>query len=738
MSTPKKHHIAARMGHWSATHRKTAIFGWLGFVIVAFAIGTFVVTQQQIVYETSQPGESGRAEKILYEDFKQPAGESILIQHPELRATSPAFQAVVRDVVSRVDDVDVVAKVESPLDAENSGQVSDDRHAVLVELEIAGESDKAIDKIDPVVAQVKEVQSANPDFYVGSVGVSTEKDVQEAFFEDLAKAGLISIPITLIILIVAFGALVAAGIPLLLGITAILATMGLISIWSQWLPMEEAVGAMVLLIGLAVGVDYSMFYLKREREERAKGRSEKAALEAAAATSGRSVLISGLTVLVAMSGMFLTGDATFASFGIATMTVVAIAMLGSLTVLPAVLSKLGDKVDRGRVPFVHRLSRKGGEGRIWGAIIDRVLKRPVISVVLSAGLLIALAIPAIQLRTAQPSFDTFPQNLLTTYNRLKEAFPGTEISAAVVVKAPNVEAPEVQEAIGQLEWRAIDSGVMNDPIDVDVNAAKTVATVAIPIEGDGTDATSKLALTTLRDEIVPVTVGTLAGAEVGVTGTTAQSEDFNAQMSTAAPLVFAFVLIFAFLLMLVSFRSIVIATKAVLLNLLSVGAAYGILVLVFQHGYGKQLLGFEVTGGIDPFLPVLLFVILFGLSMDYHVFILSRIREGYDSGMPTEAAISHGIKSTAGVVTSAAIVMVAVFSVFGALQAMIFKQFGVGLASAILIDATIVRAVLLPSTMKLLGDWNWYLPKWLEWLPHFEHGEKLDPVEAPAVPTPTA
>ena len=245
--------------------------------------------------------------------------------------------------------------------------------------------------------------------------------------------------------------------------------MGLVSLWSQWLPMEEAVGAMVLLIGLAVGVDYSMFYLKREREERAKGRSEEAALEAAAATSGRSVLISGLTVLVAMSGMFLTGDASFASFGIATMTVVAVAMLGSLTVLPAVLSKLGDKVDRGRVPFVHRLSRKDGEGRIWGAIINRVLKRPVLSVVLSAGLLIALAIPAFQLRTAQPSFDTFPQNLLTTYNRMKEAFPGTEISAAVVVKAPNVEAPAVQEAIGQLQWRAIDSGVMNDPIDVDVN-----------------------------------------------------------------------------------------------------------------------------------------------------------------------------------------------------------------------------------------------------------------------------
>jgi uncharacterized membrane protein YdfJ with MMPL/SSD domain len=736
VSTPQKHHLAARMGHWSARHRKKAIFGWFAFVIVAFALGNFVFTQKSIVYETSQPGESGRAEKILYEEFKQPAGETILVQHPELKASNPQFQTTVRDVITQVGALEAIAKVESPFDEENTGAISDDQRSVLIAFELKGESDKAVDIIEPVTAEVAKVQDAHPGFYIGGIGVSTDKAVTDAFLEDLAKAGLYSVPLTLAILIVAFGALVAAGIPLLLGLTAVFATLGLVAVWSQVLPMEEAVGAMILLIGLAVGVDYSMFYLKREREERAKGRSEEAALEAAAATSGRSVLISGLTVLVAMAGMFLTGDAAFASFGVATMTVVAVAMLGSLTVLPALLSKLGDNVNRGRVPFVHRLRRDDGEGRIWGAIISRVLKRPVVSVVLAGGLLIALAVPAYQLRTAQPSFDTFPQNLLVTYNRMKEAFPGTEIGASVVIKAPNVEAPEVKEAIGQLEWRAIDSGVMNDPIDVDVNATKTVANVYIPVEGNGTDATSKQALTALREEIIPPTVGTLAGAEVAVTGTTAQSEDFNAQMSTAAPLVFGFVLLFAFGLMLVSFRSIVIAAKAVLLNLLSVGAAYGILVLVFQHGYGKQVLGFEFTGGIDPFLPILLFVILFGLSMDYHVFILSRIREGYDSGMGTEQAISHGIKSTAGVVTSAAIVMVGVFAIFGALQAMIFKQFGVGLASAILIDATIVRAILLPASMKLLGDWNWYLPKWLEWLPHFEHGEKLEPVEAPAVTSP--
>ena len=729
--------IAARMARWSAHHRKKAILGWLAVSIALFAI-SIVSPAKQIVFETSGPGESGRADTIIYNDFKQPAGESVLVQSESLTADDPAFRTTIRAVIAGVSKLDAVAKVESPLDAENSGQVSDDRKSVLVPMEIRGPSDDAADKIDPVVARVKELQQAHPEFYIGSFGESTGKAVQTAFFDDLKKAGLFSLPLTLAILLVAFGAVVAAGIPLLLGLTAVLAAMGLVAIISQVLPMDQSVPAIILLIGLAVGVDYTMFYLKREREERAAGRSEEAALEAAAATSGRSVLISGLTVLVAMAGMFFTADPTFASFGVAAMTVVAVAMLGSLTVLPAVLSKLGDKVDRLRVPFIHRLRRKDGEGQIWVAIIDRVLRHPVASVVVAGGLLVAIAVPAYQLKTAQPSIDTYPQKFLGTYNRLKVAFPGTENAAQVVIKAPNVETTAVKEAIGQLKWRAIDSGIMNEPIDVDVNSAKTVAVINVPIEGTGTDATSNKALATLREEIIPPTLGTVPDGEVAVTGNTAYAKDFGAQMKTVAPLVFGFVLLFAFSLMLLSFRSIVIATKAVLLNLLSVGAAYGVLVMVFQHGWGKGLLGFEFTGGIDPFLPILLFVILFGLSMDYHVFILSRNREGYDKGMGTDEAIAHGIKSTAGVVSSAAIVMVGVFSIFGALQAMIFKQFGVGLAAAILIDATIIRAILLPASMKLLGEWNWYLPKWLEWIPRIEHEGKVEPAEAPPMPTPAA
>ena len=677
------------------------------------------------------PGESGRMDAILDEGFKQPAGESVLIQSPSLRIGSPSFDSAVEDVVARVSKVTVVQNVRSPLTAGNADQIADDGRSALVAFDIRGDKDEASDKIDPVLDAVAATQHAHPGFFIGEFGpASAEKGVMTAYGEDLGKAGLLSLPITLIILVLAFGALVAAGIPLLLGLTAVFATFGLIALPSSLLPVADQAYAMVLLIGLAVGVDYSMFYLKRERQERAAGRSERAALESAAATSGRSVLVSGLTVMVAMAGMFLTGNATFSSLAVATILVVAVAVLGSLTVLPALLSKLGDNVDRARVPLVGRLRRDDGEGRIWDAIVDRVLRRPVLSAVLSGGLLLALAAPALQLRIASPGPDSYPSSLevVETYNRMQQAFPGTALPANVVVKAPNVNAPHVRAAVDQLEERALASGRMYEPITVAVSDDATVANITVPIAGKGTDAASDASLRLLRDSIVPETVGALPNAEAGVTGLTASWKDQADEIKSMLPPVVAFVLLFAFGLMLVAFRSVVVAGKAILLNLLSVAAAYGVLVLVFQHGIGKGLLGFSSTDGIDPVVPLLLFVVLFGLSMDYHVFILSRIRETFARGATMDDAVAHGIKSTAGVVTSAAAVMVLVFAVFGTLSMLFFKQFGVGLAVAILIDATIVRAVLLPATMKLLGDWNWYLPSWLQWLPRLEHHT---PVAAP-------
>ncbi len=716
-TTHPHRNLAARMGRWSADHWKTATFGWLAFVVVAFGLGA--AGTKSIDPNTAGPRESGRMDRILDAGFKRPAGESVLIQSRSLNTTDPAFTAAVGDVVSRVSKLAAVQNV-------RTGQISRDGRSALVEFEIRGPADEAATKIDPVLAQVDAAQKAHPQLFIGAFGdASAVKAIETAFAEDLGKAGLLSLPITLIILVIAFGALVAAGIPLLLALTAVFATFGLVGGLSHVVPMANEASAIVLLIGLAVGVDYSLFYLKREREERAAGRSERAALEAAAATSGRSVLISGLTVITAMAGMFLTGDPTFESFAIATIGVVAIAMLGSLTVLPALLSRLGDNVDRVRIPLVGRLRRDDGEGRIWGAIVNGVLRRPLLSVVLAGGLLVALAIPALQLRMVKTGPDTFPQKLpaVQTYNRMQQAFPGSALPANVVVKAENVTTPEMQAAIERLRQRALASGRMHEPITVDVNEGGTVANIVVPIDGKGTDAASNASLSVLRDEIVPTTVGALPDAEAGVTGATAQWKDSSDEMTSTLPLVVGFVLVFAFALMLFAFRSPVIAAKAILLNLLSVAAAYGVLVLVFQHGFGKELLGFSSTAGIDPVVPLLLFVILFGLSMDYHVFLLSRIREAVQRGMSTDEAVAHGIKSTAGVVTSAAIVMVGVFAVFATLSMLMFKQFGVGLATAILLDATIVRGVLLPATMKLLGDWNWYLPSWLQWLPHFDLSE---------------
>ena len=711
--------LAARMGRWSAAHWKTATFGWLALVFVAFGIGGAIGTKT-LDPNTAGPGESGRMDKILEAGFKQPAHEAVLIQSSSLQASDPAFEAAITDVVEAVSRLEVVQHVRSPLSAGNGGQIAKDGRAALVEFDIRGDKDLAVDKIRPVLDRVDEAQKAHPGLFIGEFGdASAVAGLNTAMASDLEKAGLFSLPITLVILVAAFGALVAAGIPLLLGLTAVFGTFGLVALPSHLLPIAPEASAMVLLIGLAVGVDYSMFYLRRAREERAAGRSERAAIEAAAATSGHSVLVAGFTVIAAMAGMFLTGDGTFASFGVATILVVAMAMVGSLTVLPALLSRLGGKVDRLHVPLVGRLRRDDGEGRIWGAIVDRVLRRPVVSVVVAGGLLVALAVPALQLRMVQSGPETFPQSLpvVKAYNRMTDAFPGTGLPAHVVVKTADVNAPAVREAIDRLKRQSLASGRVHEPVTVDVNEDATVVNITLPIDGTGTDSASIAALGTLRDEVVPQTVGALPGATSGVTGVPAQWKDSRDHMKSTLPVVVAFVLVFAFGLMLVAFRSIVVAAKAIVLNLLSVAAAYGVLVIVFQHGFAQGLLGFGTTSGIDPVVPLLLFVILFGLSMDYHVLVLSRIRETYDRGASMDEAISYGIKRTAGVVTSAAIVMVAVFSIFAVLSMLMFKQFGVGLATAILIDATVVRGVLLPASMKLLGEWNWYLPAWLQWLP---------------------
>ena len=436
--------------------------------------------------------------------------------------------------------------------------------------------------------------------------------------------------------------------------------------------------------------------------------------------------------MIAMAGMLLTGNAIFTSIAVGAMLMVAVAVIGSLSILPALLSKLGDRGNKGRIPLLARRGYR--ESRIWGYVLDRVVRRPWLSALVSGGVLFLLAIPALQLHTQLPSFTDLPRSIgiVRTYEAIQKAFPGAQTPAQVVVHASDVTDPQVQRGIAGLKREALATGQMSSPIETKINPSKTVEVVSIPLQGNGDNGASVAALQTLRNDVIPATIGSVPGVVAPVTGETAGTHDFNNQMKSHAPIVFAFVLALCFVLLLVTFRSIVIPIKAVLLNLLSVGAAYGLLVLVFQHTWAEGLLGFHSNGAIASWLPLFMFVILFGLSMDYHVFILSRIREAYDRGMSTEDAIEHGIKTTAGTVTSAALVMVGVFSIFATLPILDMKEMGIGLATAVLLDATIVRGVLLPATMKLLGDWNWYLPSWLHWLPKLEHHSLPAPEPVPA------
>jgi uncharacterized membrane protein YdfJ with MMPL/SSD domain len=710
--------LTARAARWSAAHRWTAVVGWLTFVFVTFAIGSVVgtVTMTSADYAI---GDSGKADRVLAREFPDTrSSEEVLIQRSDGRFARPELAAVVGDLVTRLSRARWVTSIRSPLDAGNGGQISKDGRSALVTFQITGNPDSAQDRVDPALAATAAVQRAHPDLFIGEVGDgSANKAVTKRVADDFRRAEFTSLPVTLAILVLAFGALVAAGVPLLLGITAVAAALGLTALFSHLLHVDDSINSVILLIGLAVGVDYSLFYLRRDREERARGHSPADALQIAAATSGRAVLVSGLTVMAAMCGMFLMGSRVFVSFAVGTVLVVAIAIVGSLTVLPAVLSKLGDGVDRGRLPFLRRT----GDGRslFWVAIVDRVLRRPLLWGGLAAALLVALAIPAFRLHTVNSGVQGLPRDLpvMRVYDRAVRAFPGEPLPAIVVVSARDVTAPNVAAGIAALRHGALATGRMREPIAVDVSASHRTARVRIPLAGKGTDAASNAALELLRRSVIPATIGRVPGVEVHTTGLTADSRDFNDSMKSHAPYVFAFVFTLAFILLLVTFRSVVIPLKAILLNMLSVAAAYGVLVLVFQDGRLESLLGFHSIGGVTSWLPMFLFVILFGLSMDYHVLILSRVRECYDAGMSTERAVAHGIGATASVVTSAAIVMVGVFAIFATLGLIDLKMMGIGLAVAVFLDATIVRAVLLPATMKLLGDWNWYLPRWLEWLP---------------------
>jgi len=709
MSNTSHGPIVERVAGWSARHRKTAVFGWLLLVVAAVVVGQRLGTHQLNSYD---PGQAGRAERVLnLPVVQQPDGESVLIQGRSTRQTyqsDPEIRDAVRQVVAALRAVPHSATdIASPLTT--PGLVSG--RSALVTFNVAGNPNNDDQTVVPAANAVAAVAARHPGLTIEEAGGATlDRATGSLTSQDFRKAEITSIPVSLVLLLIVFGGLIAAGIPLLLAGTAVISAISLLAIPSRWLPIGGTTSSIVLLVGMAVGIDYSLFYLRRTREERAAGHDTAEALRIAARTSGRAIVVSGLTVMIALAGLFLTGIDVFSGIAIGTILVVGVAVLGSLTFLPGILSMLRSGTDRGRIPFLGRRRTAARESRFWGALARAVVRRPLAWGGLAAAALIALAAPALSLHLEDPGIHDVTVNVpvVRALIDISDAFPGGPTPAEVVVTGSDLGGAQVKAAVAALHAEvAATHGAIREPITTAMFGHDQVLIVSVPLAGGGTDAASNHALATLRDQVLPATLGHVHGISYAVAGITAGNHDFDAQLAKTVPWVFAFVLGLAFLLLWRTFRSAYIPALSIGLNLLSVGAAYGLMVWIFQDGHLQGLLGFTAYGGITTWLPLFMFVLLFGLSMDYHVFILSRIRELWQGGASAKNAVTGGIARSAGVVTSAAVIMVAVFSIFATLSLIEFKVFGVGMAAAIFIDATVVRGVLLPAGLALLGDRAW-------------------------------
>jgi RND superfamily putative drug exporter len=732
-----KRPMTVRIARWSAEHPWRAMAMWIVFVAVCF-VGGNAAGLQEMNDEDMRIGEMGRAQAIISSgDFDHPAVENVLITASSGALNKAAADAAATDAAARLRTTPGVAAVGQPVP-------SRDGTALLVPITMSGERQNASDRVQPLRDATAAVQAAHPQLRIEQVGgPSIGKALDETLGKDFKRAELLSLPVTLAILIIAFGALIAAGVPVLLALSSVGAAMGLSTIASHLVPANDSTASVILLIGMAVGVDYSLFYVRREREERAKmgarGGSHLAAVEIAAETSGHAVVVSGVAVVISMAGLFLANDAIFASLAVGSILVVAVAVIGSLTVLPALLAKLGRWIDKPRVPLLWRLTaqRTGPDGepvapRFWPAVLRPALRHPRTTLAVSVGLLLALAAPALGMKLKFPGPEDLPRTtaVMQAYDRLTTAFPSTGTSHTVAVRAAAGQTDAVKAALTDLAGRAA-ANPLFAPIEangaqIEVSADGRVAILEIATPYTTRTEEAKRSLETLRTDLVPATLRVLPGVEYAVGGAVAESEDYAAHIKEKLPIVVGFVLLLTFFAMALTFRSVAVAVTAIVLNLLSAGAAYGLLVLVFQHTWAEELLGFTSMGAIVSWLPLFLFVVLFGLSMDYHVFVVSRIREAVRRGMPNREAVAHGITSSAGVVSSAAIVMVGVFAIFGTLSTIDMKQLGVGLAAAILIDATIIRVVVLPAVMTMLGKANWWAPRFLRERPAVTATDEAD------------
>ncbi|WP_367042208.1 MMPL family transporter [Streptomyces sp. Je 1-332] len=702
----RKKPATVRIARWSATHSWTAIGLWIAFVVLCLFLGGAAGTNK-ISDDESGVRESGRAGKIVASgDFTEKAEENVLITAESGGALDKqSAQRAAADVQRRMKALDGVESVGDPVPAPNG-------KALLVPVVMKGDTENADTRVQPLLDASAAAEEANAGLRIEQVGTgSTAKGLSETLGEDFKKAELISLPLTLLILLVVFGAIIAAGVPVLLAMSCVGAAIGLSTLASHVLPETSAVTNVILLMGMAVGVDYSLFYLKREREERRRGKSHIDAIEIAAETSGHTVVVSGTTVIVAMAGLYLANEPTFASLATGSIIVVAVAVLASLTVLPALLGRLGSWVDRPKVPLLWRLTMRSGESRVWPVLLKPALSKPWLTLVVSAGALVLLALPALDMKLKQPGSDDLSRDIavVRAMDRLTDAFPSEGTVHQVSVRVPAGEGAEAKAALNKLlERTADDKRFAHDQkptIKESANHRVFTVNVGTPFQpkSDG----AKESLDVLRAWL-PQAMADVPDAEHGVGGKVAQGVDFTDHLKERMPWVVGFVLLLTFATMILIFRSLAVAVSAILLNLLSAAASFGVLAAVFQNTWAEKLLDFHSTGAVVSWLPLFLFVVLFGLSMDYHVFVVSRIREAAAQGTSVKDAVREGITKSAGVVTSAAIVMVGVFAIFGTLSMVEFKQLGVGLAAAILLDAVVIRIFVLPALMTVIGKWNWW------------------------------
>ena len=732
--------LTARIAAWSARNPWLVLLA--AVVVIGLAVVAITIVGTEERGQGEGVGESGQGSALLDEGFGAPAGaleqtagrqEGIIFSNPTLDVSDPEFKQAVDAAVLEIRSLPSVTGALSFYDTGNSALASADRRAVLASVGFAepvGESGTV--DLGPVLASIARSAEASPGFSMELYSFRLiDEQIDEIITEDFNRILVISLIVGLVILALAFKALVAAIIPLTMAVVAIFSAIGAAAMVSQAYPLVELYAEMILLMGLAVGIDYSLFIVSRFRDEREAGRPKLEAISTASNTTGRAVFYAGFTVILSLAGLTLIRDSTFISLAMGAIIVVFIAVVASLTLLPALLSVLGDNINRLRIPFVGQ-SSLGSD--FWTSITNKVLARPLTLAVVAAGLLIALAVPLGSLNIGfNGGADSLPDAVegKTGVALLEEHFSSSLIvPTIIVVEAADVNTPEIQGALSQFLERVANEPAFLGPFETLTNQSGNLLRIEVPVAGKVDDEQSELGVASLRNAIIPETFGA-AGATAYVTGATAEGVDFTSRMTDAAPFVFAFVLGLSFLLLLFMFRSIVIPIKALVLNLLSVAAAYGVLVMVFQWGWGISILGTQETGIIEAWLPLFLFGILFGLSMDYHMLLLNRIKEEYDKGQTNQGAVSQGIQLTAGQITSAAAIMIGVFAAFATSRVLGLQQFGLGLAVAVFLDVTLIRVVLLPAAMKLLGEWNWYLPSWMEWLPRFTGDEDRELGAAP-------